>query len=171
MTLQQRTIKWTEEFLYKRDLIQRKQTTLRNLQSTIVPPRSEMPKFELGASGMVKEVHDLEFNQLCTIVNYSKQKVGHIFKRLITKVADWETVIIKYTLIKETLQAMLKFSKPLINSHIIKQIQTSEDLGLINTKSHHASTIITEEIIINDTMNLANCTQTNRVDLLRVCRN
>ena len=50
VSLQQRTIKWTEAFLDKRDLIQLKRAKLRNLQSTNVPPKSAMFKFELGAS-------------------------------------------------------------------------------------------------------------------------
>ena len=98
--MQQRTVKLTEELLDDRDLIQHKQTTLKNLWSTIVLPKSAMLKLALGASEIVKEVHNLEFNQLCAITNESKQKVGHLFKRLITKVADWETAIIKYTVIK-----------------------------------------------------------------------
>ena len=85
MALEQRTIKWTEEFLEKRDLVQHKQTTLRNRQSCIVLPKSEMLKFELGASEMVKEVCNVEFDQLCTISNDAKQKTGHLLKRLIKK--------------------------------------------------------------------------------------
>ena len=39
MTLQQRTIERTEEFIDKRDKIQKKPTSLNNLQYSIVPPK------------------------------------------------------------------------------------------------------------------------------------
>ena len=82
-----------------------------------------MLKLELGASEKVKEVCNLECNQLCTIAKDVKQQLYRLFARLITNVAGWETTIIKHNLIKITLQTMLKFSKSLINSLLIKQNQ------------------------------------------------
>ena len=41
----------------------------------------------------------------------------------------------------------------------------------MSTKSHHASTIIAEDIIKSDDIGIADCTNTKLSDLLRIGRN
>ena len=66
---------------------------------------------------------------------------------------------------------MLKFSKSYINSILIKPGQTNERLNIMSTKSHHASTIVAEEIIKSDNIGIAACTNTKLPDSFRICRN
>ena len=69
------------------------------------------------------------------------------------------------------LKAMLKFSKSFINSILVKLGQNNECLNVMSTKSHHASTIIAEDIIKSDDIGIADCTNTKLSDLLRIGRN
>ena len=57
IALQQRSIEWAEEFI---DLILRKQTTMQNIRTSLIPPKSALAvlKFNLGASQTFKEVLD-----------------------------------------------------------------------------------------------------------------
>ena len=62
----------------------------------------------------------------------------------------------KLTLIEQAQRALLKLSKSLFNSLLIKKGQTNEDLKIINHEYHQASIIITEEIMSKYTINLVN---------------
>ena len=66
------------------------------------------------------------------------------------------------------LKARLKFSKSCVNSLLIKPGQTNEDINITNTKSHHASAIVTEEIIKSDEIVIADHINTKLPDLLCV---
>ena len=139
LALQQRTVEWTEDFLQLRDKVNRKLMSLQNLQTSTVPPKSAALKFDLRASERVKEVYKKEFDQLSTIALDARNEIGTLFKRLITKVADWETTISKYTPIEEIIKTLLKFSKSLTGSLLITKNQPTETINIINTKSHHVS--------------------------------
>ena len=91
MELQQRTIEWTEEFLDANNKIQKKQTSLGNLQSSIVLTKSELLEFYLRVPERVKEVCKNEHTHICTIAKNSKLEMINLFRKFITKVADWET--------------------------------------------------------------------------------
>ena len=137
------------KFIDTRDLVERKVSSTRNLQHSTVPPKSSTLNFELGASEKAKEVRKQECGQLCAIVEDAKKKTSHVFHRLIIKVADWETATLKHSLIEKVMKAILKFTKLLIDSLLIKPSQSNADLALINHKSRQTSILITEKMILD----------------------
>ena len=90
------------------------------------------------------EVDTDKHTQLCTLANNAKIETIDLFKKLTTKSSDWETTMMKLTLIEKVEIVLLKFFKSLINSLLIKHGQTKEDLNLINSKYHQASVLTTE---------------------------
>ena len=100
MALKQRPIEWAKEFIEIRDTIDRKQSSLRSLQSSIVPLKSASLNFSLGSSEKVKEAHARDCNQLCALASNAKLEASELLEQLVTKVAYWETTIMKLTLIE-----------------------------------------------------------------------
>ena len=84
--------------------------------------------------------------------------------------ADWETTITKSNLIEEVLKALLKFSKSLTGSLLILSNLSQDNINLINTKFHYVSTIIVEEIIIEDSIDLTLYSLSPIIDIIRIYR-
>ena len=100
----------------------------------------------------------------------AKNEIGLLFKQLITKVADWETTILKHTLIEEVINALMKFTKSLTSSLLISKNHSSDTMNIINTKSFHVSTLITEEILLEDAINLTEYSKSSMLDIIKVYR-
>ena len=144
---------------------------MNNLQSLIVPPKSAFLEFDLRASERTKEVHKNEYAYLCTTMKNSKIEIRDLFKKLVTKASDWETMIMTLTRIEKVERALLKLSKSLVKSMIIQHSKTIEDLNLINSKSLQASVLTTEDIVSKDSINLEDFTITKFADVLRTYKN